>query len=76
MINFGIFLALLLGGMAVVQPAAGRVLADLMVRMDFDANAFQPRQTNNAIPPVPPQCASICDPINPIVASGVSHATR
>ena len=71
MINFAIFLALLVGGMRVLQPAAGRVLAGLMVRMDFDGNIFQPRQTN-VIPPVPPQCASICDPINPILASGVS----
>lgn len=74
MIHFTTLLTLVVSGMEVVQPAAAKVLPGLTARIDLgpvDIGAFQRRQ---GIPQVPPQCVSICNPINSIIASGVSHA--
>lgn len=74
MTRFTTFLALVVGGMEVIQPAAAaRVLAaGLTARIHLGlvgADLFQRRQ---AIPPVP-TCGSLCTPIISVVASNVSH---
>ena len=56
--------------------AAAGVLVDLSAKIDLrpvNDYAFQRRQTS--IPPPPPQCATTCDPVNPIIASNVSDIT-
>ena len=64
MIHFKTLFALVVGSIQVIQPTGAGIL-----------NAFQHRQTTST-PQVPPQCASICDPVNAILASpsGVSYA--
>ena len=64
MIRFITFLALVLGGIGVV--AAG-VLAGLRVDLrSVGVDAFQRRQTTGQ---VPPQCESLCNPINAMLAA-------
>lgn len=60
MIHFTTFFALMVGGMEVIQPAAAGVLAGFSPGM-------QRRQ--GSAPPVPPQCATICDPVNNIISN-------
>lgn len=67
MVHFMTFIVLIVGG---IQPAS--VLAGVAARIDLDVDAFQRRQTNGGIQE-PAQCQSICDPINGILTSGVSH---
>ena len=72
MIHVTTFFALVVGGMGVIQPAAAGVLAGLSPKINLGLmNTFQRRQ--GAAPPVPPQCATICGPVNSII-SGVSGA--
>ena len=62
----------MVGGMEVIQPAAA--LAGLSPRINLGLiNTFQRRQ--GTAPPVPPQCATTCNPVNNII-SGVSGAAN
>lgn len=69
MVHFMTFLVLLVGG---IQPAS--VLAGVTARIDLDADAFQRRQTIGGGIQESAQCQLICNPINGILTSGVSHA--
>ena len=65
MIRFITFLALVVGGIGVIKPAAG--LAGLRVDLrSVGVDAFQRRQTTVQ---VPPQCETLCNPINAIAST-------
>jgi hypothetical protein len=69
MIHFTTFFALVIGGMEAIQPAAaGVLLAGLSPRIDLVLmKTFQRRQ--GTAPPTPPQCATICNPVNSVINS-------
>ena len=70
MIHFTTLIALVVGGTEVIQPAAAGVLTGLpLVNLD----AFQRRQATGSGLEVPAQCATICNPIDSILTSDVSH---
>jgi hypothetical protein len=66
MSRFTTFLALVVGGMAVIQPAAARVLVDLTARIDLGPAHLdlQRRQT---------LCGLFCSSVTNIIVSNVSH---
>jgi hypothetical protein len=72
MVHFPTFLAIVFGGMEVIQPAAAGVLAGLTARIDLET-VFQRRQATSSPPPTPAQCESTCESVAPIIESGVSH---
>lgn len=67
MIHFITLLALVVGSIGImIKPVAAGVLAGLRVDLGFvGVNAFQRRQTTGQLPP---QCESLCDPINTLAA--------
>lgn len=68
MIRFITVLALVVGGIGIIKPVAAGVLARLRVDLrSVGVDAFQRRQT--MIAQVPPQCESLCDPINAMIAA-------
>jgi len=69
MIHFTTFFALVIGSMEVIQPAAaGVLLAGLSPRIDLVLmKTFQRRQ--GSAPPTPPQCVTICNPVNSVINS-------
>jgi hypothetical protein len=62
MIHLTTFFALVIGGMEAIQPAAAGVMPGLSANI----NTFQRRQNN---PSVPPQCATVCSSVTPVIAS-------
>lgn len=68
MIHFTTFFALVVSGVEAIQPAAAAVLAGRSPGINLGLmNTFQRRQGN--APPVPPQCATICNPVGNTIAS-------
>ena len=68
MIHFTTFFALVIVRMEVIQPAAAGVLAGLSPRIDLGLmKTFQRRQ--GTAPPTPPQCITICNPLNSVLNS-------
>ena len=74
MTRFTTFLALVLGGMGVIQPAATAVLAaDRTARLRLGLVGVNPfLQRRQGISPAP-ACDSLCIPIISTVASNVSY---
>ena len=69
MIRFIIFLALVVAGIdsEFIKPVAAGMLAGLRVDLrSVGVEVFQRRQTTGQ---VPPQCETLCDPINAMVAA-------
>lgn len=65
MIRFITFLALV-GSIGIIKPVGAGVLGGLRVDLRFvGVDAFQRRQTTGQ---VPPQCESLCNPINALAA--------
>lgn len=71
MVHFPTFLAIVFGGMEVIQPASAGVLAGLTARIDLET-VFQRRQATSSPPPTPAQCESTCESVAPIIESGCS----
>ena len=73
MTRFTTFLALVLGGMGVIQPAATAVLAaGLTARLRLGLVGVNPFQRRQGISPAP-TCDSLCISVISTVASNVSY---
>lgn len=65
----------MVSGMAIIQPVAAGNPAGLSARINLglaNYDTFQRRQTTTPQPPA--ECASVCNSVNGIISSNVSHA--
>lgn len=71
MLHRAFLLYLTVVGMMMISTSQARGLANLLVRIDLERRApLAARQTGGGtgVPQVPPQCQSICNPVNTIIS--------